>query len=161
MTLKTLLISSLLLSPLTYAQSDIMVQDAYARATPPHAPTSAVFAQLMNNSDQDRYLTAISTPVAGKAELHDVIHDGDIMQMRQLDKVALPAHQSITFKPGGMHIMLFNLKQPLVEGQTIDLNASFANGETIHFTAPVTKIMGEMSMHSMDMHHSHDMSHTE
>lgn len=156
MTFKSLLLTSLLLSPLAYAQSDITVHDAHVRTTPPNAPTSAIFVTLTNTGSTERQLTAITTPVAGKAELHEVLHDGDMMQMRQVDKVTIPAQGSVALTPGGLHIMLFDLKQPLVEGENVEVDATFANGETVHFQAPVMKISSEMSMHSMD-HHEHMM----
>lgn len=151
MKLKALLLASLALSPLAYANSDIMAHDAYARATPPNAPTSAIFAQFMNQGDEDRYIVSVSTPAAGKVELHDVIHDGDVMQMRQIEKIKLPAHGMAELKPGSLHIMLFDLKQPLAEGEKIDVEVTFANGEKLSFQAPVKKVMSGMKK----MQHSH------
>ncbi|MGV1721473.1 copper chaperone PCu(A)C [Vibrio furnissii] len=147
MKLKAVVLASLFLSPLSYAQSDVMVHHPYARATPPNAPTSAVFAELTNTGDHARYIVAASTPAAGKVELHDVLKDGDVMKMRQVEAFTLPAHGSLTLQPGSFHIMLFDLKQPFHEGEAIEVQLTFKNGEQQSFTAPVKKVMNGMQHH--------------
>lgn len=147
MKLKTLLLASLALSPFAHAKMDVMTHHEYARATPPNAPTSAVFTQVMNTSDQDRFIVSASTSAAGKVELHDVIKEGDVMKMRQIDKIKVPANGTVELKPGSLHIMLFNLKQPLVEGEAIDVELTFANGQTHAFSAPIKKVMSGMKHH--------------
>lgn len=147
MKLKTLLLASLVLSPFAHANMDVMTHHEYARATPPNAPTSAVFTQVMNHSDQDRFIVSASTKAAGKVELHDVIKEGDVMKMRQVEKIKIPANASVELKPGSLHIMLFDLEQPLVEGQSIDVELTFANGQTHSFSAPIKKVMSGMKHH--------------
>ncbi len=146
MKLKPLILATLLLSPLANA-SDIMLHNAYARATPPPAATCAVFVEIMNHSDNDRAIVAAKTPAAGHVELHDVVHEGEMMKMRQIEKIALPAQSHTSLKPGGLHIMLFDLTKPLVEGEKIDVEITFANGETQQFEAPIKKVMSGMKHH--------------
>ncbi|EKO3930822.1 copper chaperone PCu(A)C [Vibrio fluvialis] len=144
MKLKALWLAGLMLSPFSYAQTDIMAHHPYARATPPNAPTSAVFAELVNNSDHDRFIVAASTPAAGKVELHDVIKEGDVMKMRQVEAFTIPANGTLELKPGSFHIMLFDLKMPFQEGKQIDVQLTFKDGEQLSFTAPVKKVMKGM-----------------
>ncbi|MBW3695422.1 copper chaperone PCu(A)C [Vibrio sp. T187] len=151
MKLKALALAGLLLTPLAYAKSDIMAHDLYARAMPPSSVTSAVFTTLMNHSDKDRTLVSATTPAAGKVELHDVIKDGDVMKMRQVQEIKIPANSNVVLKPGSLHIMLFNLDKRLEEGQSIDLTLTYANGETQTLQAPVKKVMSGMKK----MDHSH------
>ncbi|ROV60425.1 copper chaperone PCu(A)C [Vibrio ponticus] len=146
MKLKPLILATLLLSPLAHA-SDVMLHNPYARATPPNAATSAVFVEIMNHSEKERAIVSASTPAAGKVELHDVIHEGDMMKMRQIEKITLPAHSHTSLKPGSLHIMLFDLTKPLVEGENIEVEISFANGETQTFSAPIKKVMSGMKHH--------------
>ncbi|WP_070969039.1 copper chaperone PCu(A)C [Vibrio sonorensis] len=156
MKLRTLLLASLVLSPLAYAQSDIQVDDPYARATPPTAVNSAVFGEITNAGDADRFIVSASTDAAGKVELHDVIKDGDVMKMRQVENFKIPANGKTVLKPGSFHIMLFELKQPLEEGNKIEVEVVFANGEKQSFTAPIKKVMKGMK-HKHD--HAHDHGH--
>lgn len=146
MKLKPLLLAAVLLSPLANA-ADIMLHSPYARATPPNAATSAVFVDIMNNSDKDRAIVSATTPAAGKVELHDVIMQGEVMKMRQIDQIDLPAQSHISLKPGSLHIMLFELTKPLVEGEAIEIEVTFANGETQTFQAPIKKVMSGMKHH--------------
>ncbi|MDA0149060.1 copper chaperone PCu(A)C [Vibrio sp. LaRot3] len=147
MKLNTFLLLSTLIAPLAHASADIMTHHPYARATPPNAATSAVFVELMNHSDTDRAIISASTSVAGKVELHDVIHEGDVMKMRQVDQIKVPAQETVSLKPGSLHIMLFELNKPLIEGEAIEVEISFANGEKQTFTAPIKKVMSGMKHH--------------
>ncbi|WP_367990385.1 copper chaperone PCu(A)C [Vibrio sp. NTOU-M3] len=144
MKLKTLLLATLALSPLAHAKMDFMAHGAYARAMPPSAQTSAVFTELMNRGQEDRYIVSATTDAAGKVELHDVIKEGDVMKMRQVDKITIPAKGKVELKPGSLHIMLFDLKKPLAEGDDIDVQLTFANGQKFTFNAPVKKVMSGM-----------------
>ncbi|EKF9986959.1 copper chaperone PCu(A)C [Vibrio cholerae] len=148
MKLNTLLLSSLLLSTSALAQSDIMVHQAYARATPPAAVNSAFFGEVMNHSDVERYIVSASSEVAAKVELHDVIKEGDVMKMRQVPEFVIPAQGTLVLKPGSFHIMLLELKKPLQEGENIEVEITFKNGDKQMITAPVKKVMSGMAEHS-------------
>jgi len=137
---------SLLFASLASA-SDVIIRHPYVRATPPNTPTSALFLMLENKSDKDRVLISASTPVAGRVELHTHIMDGDIMKMRQVETITVPAQGKITLKPGGLHIMLFQLKQNLREGETIDVTLNFLDGNSQMFKANIKKVMQGMMKH--------------
>jgi copper(I)-binding protein len=70
-------------------------------------------------------LVGVSTPVAGVAELHEMKMDGDVMRMRPVRMLDLPAGRTIELKPGGYHLMLMDLKQPLAVGSTVPLTLHF------------------------------------
>ncbi|PMH43129.1 hypothetical protein BCU68_03835 [Vibrio sp. 10N.286.49.B3] len=144
MLLKTLFITTLTLSSFCQASSNITIGSPYIRATPPTAINSAIFAKLSNSSNVERRLIGAKTPIAGTVELHDVIHDGDIMKMRQIEDMLIPANSTLHLQPGGLHIMLFDLQAPLTEGSTTQLTLLFANGETQTLEVPVKKVMHGM-----------------
>lgn len=146
MTRKLWLLTASLLSPLAGAQS-LQVQHAYVRATPPNAATSAVFATLVNHDNQDHYIVDATTPAAEKAELHDVIHQGEVMKMRQIEALKVPANSTLQLKPGSFHIMLFRMPKPLVEGDDIEVNLTLRSGEQLRFIAPIKNVMSEMRHH--------------
>jgi copper(I)-binding protein len=132
--------------------ADIQIKDAWARATPGAAQTAAAYVTIVSAAG-DR-LTAASTPVAQKAELHTMTMDGSVMKMRQVDDIDLPAGKTVTLKPGGYHIMLTGLTQPLTEGQTFPLTLTFEKAGTREVTVAVQKVgsMGPgMNMPGMDM----------
>lgn len=148
MKMKALLIASLAMAPLaSFAQTtNVKEIQPYARATPPQATNSAVFTEIVNTGDKDRFIVKASSPVAEKVELHNVFKHGDTLQMRQIEKIKVPAKGKIVLKPGSYHLMLLDLKQPLVPGENVAVKLTFANGETQTFQAPVKKVQSGMKM---------------
>lgn len=128
----------------SYATVD--VQEPYARATPPSAPNSAAFMVLSNESDKALSLVEASTPVAGKVELHNHMMQDGMMQMRRVNVIDIPAHGSTELKPGGLHVMLFDLDMPLKEGETLPLTLTFSDGTEITREIPIRKVMADAKM---------------
>ena len=139
-----LLVTLALSSTFAFASSDLMIHEPYARATPPNAPASAVFVSLMNHSKTDRTLVSASTAASGKVELHDHIKEGDVMKMRQVDSIHIPANTTVELKPGSLHIMMFDLKKEFKEGGEIEVVLTIATGEKQTFNAPTKKVMSGM-----------------
>jgi periplasmic copper chaperone A len=140
----------------TAQTGDPQVTNAWARATPGAAQTAAAYVTMMSAAG-DR-LTAVSTPAAQKADLHTMTMDGNVMKMRQVDGIDLPPGQAVTLKPGGYHIMLTGLAQPLKEGQTFPLTLTFANAGAHDVTVTVQKVGAtgpgtNMPGMDMPMHH--------
>ena len=135
---------------------DPQIANAWARATPGGAQTAAAYVTITSAAG-DR-LTAASTPAAQKAELHTMTMDGNVMKMRQVDGIDLPPGQAVTLKPGGYHIMMTGLAQPLTDGQKFPLTLTFDKAGAREVTVTVQKV-GSMgpgtAMPGMDMpmHH--------
>lgn len=102
----------------------ISIQHPYARATAPGQPTGGAYVRLVNDGAPDRLMSATAA-VARSVELHEMKLENDVMRMRQVDAIALPAGQSVELKPGGLHIMLVGLKAPLAAGETFPLTLRF------------------------------------
>jgi len=118
----------------------LKVVAAWARATPGGAKIGAAYLEIQGAPDGDDKLLGASSPVAGAVELHDHIKDGGIMRMRRVEVIPVPAGKKVTLKPGGLHLMLVELKAPLVEGDAFDLTLTFEKAGTIKVSAPVQKI---------------------
>jgi copper(I)-binding protein len=103
------------------------VTQPWSRAMPPTAPTGAVYFVLRNPGDTPDRLIGVKTPRAEKAELHTHVHKGEVMSMERIDSVEIPAGGEVTFKPGGSHVMLFKLSEPLVAGERFPLTLIFEN----------------------------------
>jgi len=135
------------------AQSgDLVVKDAWAPATPGAAQAAAAYVTIVSATG-DR-LTGASTPAAQKAELHSMTMDGNVMKMRQVDAIGLPAGQTVTLKPGGYHIMLTGLAKPLKDGDTFPLTLTFDKAGAREVTVAVQKVGATgpgMNMPGMDM----------
>ncbi|WP_323033104.1 copper chaperone PCu(A)C [Paracoccus sp. (in: a-proteobacteria)] len=104
---------------------DLTLSDGFSRATPPGAPVAGGFLTIANGGADDRLVSA-SVDFAGRAEIHEMAMDGEVMRMRQLpDGLPIPAGATVELKPGGYHLMFMELKQPLVEGEVVNVTLSF------------------------------------
>src|SRR5271168_2566159 len=118
------------------AQStDIEITNAWARATPGGAQTAAAYVTIEAPAG-DR-LTGVSTPAAQKADIHSMTMDNGVMKMRQVDDLDLPAGKPVILKPGGYHIMLTGLANPLEQGQSFPLPLNFAKAGAREVTVSV------------------------
>jgi periplasmic copper chaperone A len=124
--------------------ADITVAEPFARASAGMAQVGAAFMTLKNGSASDDKLLTASSPVAAGAELHNHIMEGDIMRMREVSSIDVPAGGTVALQPGGLHVMLMGLKQPLRQGEVFPLTLTFAKAGAITVEVPV-KAPAEMS----------------
>ena len=133
----------------------IDVKDAWARATPGKAENGAAYLTIVSLT-ADRLLS-VTSPAAKKAGLHSMTMDGGVMKMRPLAGVDVPANEPVTLKPGGMHIMLQGLNEPLQAGKSFPLTLTFEKAGPHEVTVKVEKVgaMGPQAQPGMDMpmHH--------
>ena len=102
-----------------YAADDMKVVQAWARATAPGQQVAGAYLQI--TSAVPAKLIAASSPVAGSVEIHSMRLEGGIMKMRQLRDLDLPANKTVKLEPGGLHLMLLDLKAPLKPGDRVPL----------------------------------------
>lgn len=137
---RLLLASALLVSGYAYGQApSIRAEQPWARATAPQQKVGGAYVTLTSPVD-DRLMGA-SSPAAGRAEVHEMTMDGQVMRMReQKDGVALPAGKPVALAPGGYHIMLMDLYKPLVAGQTITVQLRFQHAPPMDLDVKVAPI---------------------
>ena len=117
---------------------------------PPTVPGQTVGAAYMQlRSVQDATLVKIEADVAAAAEIHQMTTVNDVMRMRKLDQLELPAGRAVELSPGARHLMLIDLRRPLKAGDTVKLKLTLrlGNGQTVHETvvAPVAQKPGHAS----------------
>ena len=121
--------------------ADIAVSDAWARATPPSAKMGAAYLTIKNTGGKEDRLKSVAAEVAASPQIHTMTMDNGIMQMRELTEgLAIPAGGKAVLSPDGTHIMLIGLKQPLVEGQKIQLLLHFEKAGIIKAAADIKSI---------------------
>lgn len=125
-------------------QNGIAVSDAWSRAAMA-GRTGVVYLTITDSGAPDR-LTGASTPVAATATLHETTNDNGVMKMRPVASVPVQQGEPLTLGPGGYHIMLEGLKQPLQPGETFPVTLTFANAGQIIATATVQKAGAGMTM---------------
>jgi protein SCO1/2 len=113
----------------------LQVSGAWVR---PADVMSAAYLQITNNGRSPQQLVGVETAVAESAEIHETQMDGDLMKMRPVEAVQIPAGETVQLKPGGEHIMLMGLSAPLVASDTIMLTLTFDSGATLEVEAVVS-----------------------
>jgi copper(I)-binding protein len=132
--------------------SKIEVADAWAR--PPigqNRNTTAYLTLTNRGAEPDRLLKA-STPAAGKAELHTTMRDGDVMRMREVNTVELKPGAAVKFSPGGLHVMLLDMK-PVKAGESFTLTLEFEKAGKQDVTVAVRQ--GPPQVGQQQMQHQH------
>ena len=119
------------LAPAAYAQARMLprVENAWVRSAVAGQSGTGAFMRL--TASEALELVSVSTPVAGTAAVHEMKMEGDVMRMRPIDKLALPAGQGVELKPGGYHVMLQDLKQPLLNDTRVPLTLVFRNAQGV------------------------------
>ncbi|HEY1433593.1 MAG TPA: copper chaperone PCu(A)C [Stellaceae bacterium] len=113
------------------------ISNAWAGATPGKSENGAAYVTIQSPT-ADRLVSAES-PVAKKVELHTMSMEGMVMKMRPIAGVDIPAGQPVSLKPGGEHIMLMGLNQPLRQGQSFPLTLDFEKAGPRTVTVTVEK----------------------
>lgn len=119
------------------APQALTVSAPWARATPPGATAGAAYAVFRNDGDAPRRVVGAETEVAASAAIHTMKHEHGMMQMRESDGLVVPAHGSAALVPGGDHLMLTGLKQPLVAGTHLRLSFVLDDGTRLAADVPV------------------------
>jgi periplasmic copper chaperone A len=121
------------------ASAQTAVKDPWVRGTVPQQKATGAFMQL--TSSQGGRLLSAASPVAGIVEIHEMSMEGNVMKMRAIPGLDLPAGKAVDLKPGGYHVMLMDLKQPLKAGETVPVTlvveGKDGKRETIEVKAPV------------------------
>ena len=120
------------------AAAQVTVTDPWVRGTVAGQLATGAFMKLQ--SAKDARLVEAASPVAGVVEIHEMAMENNIMRMRAVPALSLPAGRTVELKPGGYHVMLMDLKQQMKEGEVVPVTLTVESGgkrETIEVKAPV------------------------
>ena len=120
-------VTSLVAEQTAPSQQPVQVTDAWVRATVPGQKGTGAFMKI--TAKEGMRLVGISSPVAGVAEVHEMKMENDIMKMRALPALDLPAGKTVELKSGGYHVMLMDLKQVLAKDTTVPLTLIFKDAK--------------------------------
>lgn len=149
----SLLAASLLFSTgvLAAAADQISVDKAYVRLAPPSAPTTAAFMVIHNHGDQDIKVVKADSPASRLTELHTHLNEGGVMKMRPVAAIEVKAKSMAVLQPGGLHVMMIDLKAPLKEGDVVPMTLGFDDGSSKKLELKVERQGGmSSSMPGMD-----------
>jgi len=138
------------------AADAVTVVDPYVRMAPPGAMATGAFMVIRNGGAKDVKVVKADNPASKVTELHTHINEGGMMKMRPVKDIEVKAKGETALKPGGLHVMLIDMKAPMKEGDMIPITLTFDDGSSKKVDAKVVKpSAGDMPMGGMG---GHDMS---
>ena len=144
---RSLILISALLALAVQAQTT--VKDPWVRGTVAGQKATGMFGQVTSTSGGK--LVSASSPVAGVVEIHEMVMDGNVMKMRAVTGLELPAGKPVDLKPGGYHVMLMDLKQELKTGEsvpvTLVIEGAGGKRESVELKAPVKALADSQKKH--------------
>lgn len=115
-----------------YRAGDIEIGHPWTRATPPMAKVGGGYLELTNTGRVSDRILGGSSPVAGRVEIHNMEMTDGIMKMRPVPEgVEIPVGETVQLAPGGYHLMLLDLKQPIAAGDMVQVTLEFEHAGTI------------------------------
>ena len=135
------------------AWADVAVKDPWVRGTVAGQTATGAFMELQ--ASDDARLMGVSSPAAGIVEVHEMSMDNGVMKMRALPKLDLPAGKAVALKPGGYHIMLMDLKRPLLKGESVPLTLKVEGKDKKLSTIEVKAEVRELTAPPMMDHQHH------
>ena len=136
-------LAAILFSGAVIAQTagNVSVTDTWSRATPGGAKVAGGYVTITNGGPDADRLTSVSSAIAGRGEVHEMAMKDGVMTMREMSGgIPVPAGQSVTLKPGGLHLMFQDLKQPLKEGEKFEAVLTFEKAGPVKATFDVRSI---------------------
>jgi hypothetical protein len=132
------------------AVAQIAVMDPWVRGTVAAQKATGAFMQLKSATDVT--LVGATSPIAGVTEVHEMKMDGGVMRMSAVPRLELPAGKVVDFKPGGYHVMLMDLKQPLKDGDRVPVTLTFQDKAGKRFDVDVVAPVRALAAPSSHKH---------
>lgn len=126
--------------PAAMVSNSPVVTDAWISEAPPVAKNNAAYITVQNGNTRDA-LVGVESPASAKAELHQMSVAGGLMRMQRLPRINLAANERLVFGPGGRHIMLIDMKQPLKAGDKVPLTLVFRKAGRVTVEAEVRAVV--------------------
>jgi len=116
---------------------DMRIETAWARSSIGATSPGAAYLTIVNEGVKADRLVAVETPVAAKAEIHETVNEGGVMKMQPASRIEIPSGGRVELKPGGLHVMMMGLREPLKRGTTLVLNLTFEKNGSGSLDVPI------------------------
>lgn len=147
--MKRIAIASLFALAASSVFAQVQVADPWVRATVAQQRSTGAFMRL--TAEQDARLVEAQSPAAKIVEIHEMKMEGDVMKMRAVQGLDLPAGKAVELKPGGYHVMLIDLNAQVKEGDVVPLTLVIegkdGKRQTLELNAPVKPLNQAMQQH--------------
>ncbi|SDD97751.1 copper chaperone PCu(A)C [Rhodospira trueperi] len=118
----------------------LTIADPWARASAGRARAGAAFMSITNDGAEADRLVAADADVSEVVELHTHIKDGDVMRMRKVEAIDVPADETTVLQPGGLHVMFIGLHESLKEGEAFPVTLTFEHAGDVEVTVTVKSV---------------------
>ena len=132
---------------------EVTIREPWVRGTVRGQKATGAFMQL--TATESATLVAVESPVAGTVQIHEMKMENDVMKMRAIQRLDLPAGKAIDLKPGGYHVMLMDLKQPLKKGETVPISLRFEGKDKTFKTIEIKAQVRELGASPQQHEHKH------
>lgn len=137
--------------------ADLEVKEPWVRGTVPAQKATGAFMQLSSKAGVT--LVGVASPAASVVEVHEMVMDNNVMKMRALPRLEVQAGKALELRPGSYHVMLIDLKKPLVKGDivpiTLKVEGKDKKVETVEVKAEVRDLNAAAPMMEHDHKHMH------
>jgi copper(I)-binding protein len=110
------------------ARATLEIREPWLRSSPPGVPVGAGYLTIINRGTAADELLGAATPRALMVQVHETRMEQGVMRMRELERLAIAAGAQIALAPGGAHLMLMGLNEPLRVGEKVPITLRFARG---------------------------------
>ena len=118
----------------------IMVEQCRIRLIPAKDPRAAGYLTIHNHGATERVLISITSEIAEEVEMHNTVMEGEMARMERQERIAIPAHGSVTMKSGGYHLMFKKINPQVKFGDSATLVLHFQDGEKVETQAKVVSV---------------------
>lgn len=139
----------------SFTLGELHIGHPYARATAPGQPSGGGYLSVHNSGKVVDRLIAVQADISAGAEMHEMKMDGNVMRMRELSAIDVPAGQKVELKPGGLHIMFTGLKAPLKAGDKFPVKLRFEKAGEVTVTVNVEAVTASPASGSHGGHGDH------
>ena len=154
---KLLILSALAALLCGNALAQVGVNDPWVRATVPAQKSTGAFMWI--STSQDLRLIEVRSPVASSVEIHEMKLENNVMKMRAIAGIDIPAGKTVELKPGGYHVMLLGLNRQMKEGDTVPVTLVFEDGKKkrtdVEVTAQIRSLSGAAAKNDTHEGHKH------
>lgn len=135
------------------AASTVAVENGHVRETIPGTKVSSAYMEITNSGTKDVALIKVTSTISQRVEIHEHAHVNGMMKMQQIKSLPLPAGKVTKLQPGGFHIMIFDLDQPLKSGETALFTFHFSDDSSLKVKLPIESLVRKKK--KAEHHHHH------
>ena len=131
----------------SFEKGDLQIRHPWSRATPPGAKVGIGYLEIRNNGAQPDRLLSATSPAAKRVEMHITEQAGEVAKMRQLRAFEVPGRERLALEPGGAHLMLVDIVQPLKKGERFSMTLRFERAGEVEVQFEVQEMGSRHSRH--------------